>query len=156
MTTQAQARAARMAAERAKREDIYGRFMDELARLYAGALNNAGIDYDRLTSAYALNGRIALYASGPVNEAAEQAMRYIVDLALGPKRTAEEVRAMMDQREANVIRAFAERCREELKGMRYGDPCPPRPAPQAIKFRAAAPTMTWKGLFPLDLRRLTR
>ncbi len=115
MTTQTQARAARLAAERAKREEIYGRFMDELARLFAGALNNVGIDYGLLTSAYALNGRIALYASSPVNEAAEQAMRYVVDLALGPKRTAEEVRAMMDQQEANVIRIFAERCREELQ-----------------------------------------
>ena len=91
--------------------------MDELARLYAGALNNVGVDYERLTSAYALNGRIALYASTPVNEAAEAAMRYIVDLALGPKRTPEEVRAMMDQQEANVIRAFAELCREELRGI---------------------------------------
>ena len=114
MTTQAQARAARLAAERVKREDIYGRFMDELAHLYADALNNVGVDNARLTAAYALNGRIALYASEPVNEAAEQAMRYIVDLALGPKRSAEEVRAMMDQRDANVIRAFAECCRVEL------------------------------------------
>jgi hypothetical protein len=117
MTTQTQARAARLAAERVKREDIYGRFMDELARLYAGALNNASVDFDLLTSAYALNGRIALYATGPVNESAEQAMRYIVDLALGPKRTPEEVRVMMDQQEANVIRSFAECCREELRAM---------------------------------------
>ncbi len=118
MTTQTQARAARLAAERGKREDIYGRFMDELAHLFAGALNNVGIDYERLTSAYALNGRIALYASAPVNEAAEAAMRYIVDLALGEKRTPEQVRAMMDQQEANVIRAFAAQCREELQRLR--------------------------------------
>ena len=118
MTTQAQARAARLAAERAKREDIYGRFMEELARLFAGALNNVGIDYERLTNAYALSGRIALYASEPVNEAAQRAMRYIVDLALGPTRTPEEMRAMMDQRDANVIAAFAAQCREELRGLR--------------------------------------
>lgn len=118
MSTQAQARVARLAAERAKREDIYGRFMDELARLFAGALNTEGVDYERLTSAYALNGRIALYASDPVNESAEKAMRYIVDLALGPKRSPEEMRVMMDQREANVIRAFADRCRAELRGLR--------------------------------------
>ena len=40
MTTQSNARAARVAAERGKREDLYGRFMDELARLYADALDN--------------------------------------------------------------------------------------------------------------------
>jgi hypothetical protein len=118
MTTQAQARAARLAAERAKREDIYGRFMDELARLYASALNEVGVDYERLTAAYALNGRIALYASGAVVETAESALRYIVDLALGPKRTPEEVRVMMDKPEANVIGAFAQCCREELQAIR--------------------------------------
>ena len=115
LSTQAQTRAARAAAERGKREDLYGRFMDELAGLYADALDNKGVDNGRLTGAYALNGRIALYASNPVNAAAEHAMRYVVDLALGPKRTPEEVRALMDLPEANVIRAFAECCREELR-----------------------------------------
>jgi hypothetical protein len=114
MTTQTQARAARLAAERAKREDLYGRYMDELARLYAGALNNVGVDCDRLTSAYALSGRIALYATPPVLESANRATRVIVDIALGPKRTPEEVRVMMDQRDADVIGAFAENCRVEL------------------------------------------
>ena len=115
LSTKAQTRAARVAAERAKREDIYSRFMDELAKLYADALNNVGVDNDRLTNAYALSGRIALYASEPVNDAAEQALRYIVDLALGSKRSPEDVRALMDQPEANVIRAFAECCRAELR-----------------------------------------
>jgi len=117
LSTQAHTRATRLAAERAKREDIYARFMDELARLYADALNNAGVDNERLTIAYALGGRIALYASEPVNDAAEQALRYIVDPALGPKRSPEDVRALMDQPEANVMRAFAQRCRAELRGL---------------------------------------
>jgi hypothetical protein len=114
MTTQAQNRAARVSAERGKREELYGRFTDELARLYADALDNKGVDNERLTGAYALSGRIALYATEPVSEAAENAMRFIVDLALAPKRTPEEVRALMDRPEANVIRAFAECCRAEL------------------------------------------
>jgi hypothetical protein len=87
MTTQSQARAARLAGERAKREDIYGRYMD---------------------------GHIARYATPPVLESANRALRIIVAIALGPKRTPEEVRAMMDQRDADVIGAFAENCRVEL------------------------------------------
>ena len=118
MTTQAQARAGRLAAERAKREDIYGRYMDELARLYASALNTVGVDFDRLTNAFALNGRIALYASDPVVEGAERALRFIVDLALGPKRSPEDMRAMMDRQDANVIGAFARVCRAELLAIR--------------------------------------
>ena len=118
MTTTSQARAARLAAERAKREEIYGRFMDELARLYANALKEVGVDYERLTTAYALSGRISLYASEPVAEAADRAMRYVVDLALGPVRSPEEVRVMMETAEANVIAAFASACRRELAGIR--------------------------------------
>ena len=117
LSTQAQTRAARLSAERAKREELYGGFMDELARLYADALDNKGVDNERLTRAYALNGRIALHASDAVADSALHAMRYIVDLALGPKRTAEEVRALMDKPEADVIRAFAQCCRAELRAV---------------------------------------
>lgn len=118
MTTKAQANAARIAAERAKREDLYGRYMDELAVLYANALNNTSVDYDRLTIAYALSGRIGLSATKPVADAAIDALRIIVDIALGPCRTQEEMRAMMDQPGMNVISAFAKICREELEGIR--------------------------------------
>jgi hypothetical protein len=118
LSTQAQARAARLAAERAKREDIYGRYMDEMARLYASALNEVGVDYERLTNAFALNGRIALYAGQPVVDSADSALRFVVDVALGPKRSPEEMRAMMDRSEANVISAFARSCRDELQAMR--------------------------------------
>ena len=110
-----QARATRIAAERGKREDVYGRFMDELAKLYAAALNQTGVDYERLTSVFALSGRINLYAGPPVIAAAERALRYTVDLALGPKRTDAEMREMMDRPDANVIAAFAAACREELQ-----------------------------------------
>lgn len=118
MTTAEQARTARLAAERNKREDAYGRFMDELARLYSGALNNVGVDYDRLTTVYALSGRIALYASEPVADAADKALRFVVDLALGPVRTPAEMRTLMDQPEANVIAAFASACRREMAEIR--------------------------------------
>ena len=114
LSTQAQTRAAKLAAERAKREELYGGFMDELAKLYADALDNKGVNNERLTRAYALSGRIALYASDPVADAAVHAMRFIVDLALGPKRSAEDMRRLMDDPQADVIRAFAVCCRAEL------------------------------------------
>ena len=118
LTTKSQARAARIAAERAKREDLYGRYMDELARLYSSALNKVGVDYERLTQAYALNGRIVLYASQPVVDAADRALRFVVDVALGPSRTPEQMRVMMDQPSANVIAGFAAACRNELQTIR--------------------------------------
>lgn len=39
---------------RAKREELHGRFMDQLSKLYAGALKSVGVDYDRLSDCYAV------------------------------------------------------------------------------------------------------
>ncbi|HMS07707.1 MAG TPA: hypothetical protein PKD73_18350 [Burkholderiaceae bacterium] len=118
MTSRAQARAQRLAEERAKREDIYGRYMDVLARLYAAALNSAGeVDYTMLTEAYALSGRISLRASDAVVAAGDKALRFVVDLAIGQRRSPEAMRALMDDAEANVIGAFARACREELTAL---------------------------------------
>lgn len=118
MTTKSQAQLARIAAERAKREELYGRFMDELAALYSDALHNTEVDRERLSVAYALSGRIGLYATEPVSEAAIEALRFIVDTALGPCRTKQVVREMMDQPTLNVISIFARACRDELLAIR--------------------------------------
>ena len=75
IATTSQARAARLKAEREKKEELYGRFMDQLARLDAGALTRVGVDCGLMTDAYALNGRIALHATEPVADAAMAALR---------------------------------------------------------------------------------
>jgi hypothetical protein len=117
LTTATQARNARLAAERAARQDLYGRYMDELAALYAAALRAESVNFDRAASAFALRGRIGLMGSGPVVEAAEKALKFVVDLSMGPKRDEAEVRAMMDSDEANIIDAFAATCREEIQAI---------------------------------------
>jgi hypothetical protein len=114
LTTTTQARAARLAAERAARGDLYGRYMDELAALYAAAIRSESVDYDRTVGAFALRGRITVMASAPVVEAAEQALKFVVDLAMGPKLSEAEVRTMMDDVKADPIGAFARACRAEL------------------------------------------
>jgi hypothetical protein len=96
LTTSAQARAARLAAERDKREDAYGRFMEVLAALYAFALDNQGVDYPRMAQAYALRGRIVLMCSQPVAVSADTALKFIVDLMLAPRRSDAEMRRCGD------------------------------------------------------------
>jgi hypothetical protein len=118
LTTSAQAREARLAAERGKREDAYGRFMEVLAALYAHALDSEGVNYPRLAEAYALRGRIVLMCSQPVATAADAALKFIVDLALGPRRSEAEMRQMMDDHRMDAIGAFAEACRVELTALR--------------------------------------
>ncbi len=53
-------------------------------------------------------------ASAPVVEAAEQALKFVVDLSMGPGLSEAEVRAMMDDAKADAIGAFAKVCREGL------------------------------------------
>jgi hypothetical protein len=118
MTTKRNERNALLAAERAKREDLYGRFMDIQAKLYSSALKNEGVDYDRLPEAYALCGRITLYASKPVADAALHSLRYIVDLSIGQKLSDADIRALMDKNEADVINLFAATARAELAALR--------------------------------------
>jgi hypothetical protein len=118
LTSKSEARLARITAERAKREELYGRYMDELAVLYTNALNSTQVDYERLTVAYALSGRISLYATQPVTDEAVNALRFIVDLALGPTRSQAEMRALMDDANNNVLRTFARACRDELDAIK--------------------------------------
>jgi hypothetical protein len=120
LTISSQARAARLASERSKREELYGRFMDELARLYAFAINSEAADYSKAASAFALKGRIMLMSSAAVAESAGKALAYVVDLAMGPRLSAEEVRKMMDDASANVIDDFGQKARKELQELQVG------------------------------------
>ena len=117
MTTKAQARAARIAAERAKREELYGRYMDELAKVFSNALKSSGMDYDQTIGLFALSGRISLYSSQNVADSAAAALKFVVDLALAPAHSAEQTRELMDRPEADVIGNFARACRAELAAL---------------------------------------
>ena len=83
-TLQAQARAQRLAAERDARAALFGRFLDEAAKLYADALQNRRDDTTGLIGIYALINRIRLLSSPQVVEAADTVARIIVDGYLAP------------------------------------------------------------------------
>ena len=118
LNTTAQARAARLAAERTKREELYGRFIDQLAVLYADALQQEAVNYDKLSAVYALRGRISLLASAPVFAAAEHAVKFVVDLNIGARRTDQEMRRLMDEKSYDVLTAFASAARREIDNLR--------------------------------------
>lgn len=114
----AQARAARLAIERTKREDLYGRFLDTLSLLYSEALTSEKLDYFKLVNVFALKGRIMLLSTPPVVDSADRCVKTMVDLYMGPPMTPDAVRALMDNREADIFRSFTEVCREELQRLR--------------------------------------
>ncbi len=120
VTQTVQARNARVTAETNKRQDLYGRFMDELALLYSHALRGEEMDWAKLVNVFALRGRITLMATPAVVESAAGAVKFLVDLHMGPKRSAEEVRKMMDLQSDNPIDEFAKLCREEFQNLGLG------------------------------------
>ena len=86
-TQQAQARAQRLDAERDSRAALFGRFLEEAAKLYADALQNQRDEMSGLISIYALTNRIRLISSERVVESADTVCRIIVDTYLAPNLT---------------------------------------------------------------------
>ena len=69
VTQQAQTRAQRRAAERDARAALFGRFLDEAAKLSSDALQTSRDDVSGLIGIYALTNRIRLLSSPEVVEA---------------------------------------------------------------------------------------
>ena len=114
-TQQAQARAQRLAAERDSRAALFGRFLDEAARLYADALQNRRDDTTGPISIYALTNRIRLISTERVVQAADTVARIIVDTYLAPNITMDEMRANWIDKHIDPLRDFSEACRQELQ-----------------------------------------
>ena len=114
MTQHAQARAQRLAAEREACVTLFGRFLEEAAKLYSDALQNKRDDIIGLISIYALTNRIRLISSPQVIDAADTVCRIIIDAYLAPNITLEEMRANWIDRHVDPLRDFSEACRKEL------------------------------------------
>jgi hypothetical protein len=118
VTQQAQSRAQRIAAERDSRAALFGRFLDEAAKLYSDALQNRRDDTNALIGIYALTNRIRLISSPEVVEAADIVCRIIVDAYSVPNMTMKEMRENWIDRHVDPLRDFSEACRKELQTFR--------------------------------------
>jgi hypothetical protein len=115
VTQQAQTRAQRIAAEKDARAALFGRFLDEAAKLYADALQNRRDDVTALMGIYGLTNRIRLLSSPEVVDAADTLVRIIVDTYLSPNMTMAQMRENWIGRHVDPLRDFAEACRKELR-----------------------------------------
>jgi hypothetical protein len=115
VTQQAQSRAQRIAAEKDARAALFGRFLDEAAKLYSDALQNRRDDVTALMAIYGLTNRIRLISSPEVVEAADTVVRIIVDAYLAPNMTMAQMRENWIDRHVDPLRDFAEACRKELR-----------------------------------------
>jgi len=95
---------------------LFGKFLDEAAKLYADALQNKREDAAALMiGIYGLVSRIRLTSSARVVEAAESVARIIMDAYLSPNMSLEEVRSRWIDQHVDPLRDFSEACRAELQ-----------------------------------------
>ena len=115
MTQHSQARAQRLASERERREALFGRFLEEAAKLYADALQHKRDDTSALIGIYALTNRIRLTSSARVVESADTVVRIIFDAYLAPNLTLEAIGMSWGDQNIDPLRDFSEACREDLE-----------------------------------------
>jgi hypothetical protein len=87
VTQHAQTRAPRRAAEHDNRAAVFGRLLDEAAKLCSDALQTTRDDVTGLIGIYALTNRIRLLSTPEVVSAADTVVRIIVDTYLSPNIT---------------------------------------------------------------------
>jgi hypothetical protein len=113
-----QDRSQRMAQERARRERIFGEFLDQASQLYADALSHTSPeDPARLVPLYATIGKLRLFASARTVAAADAVMERIVETYYLPNldftaRPSPQVQVG----DFDILRDFTEACRAELRG----------------------------------------
>jgi hypothetical protein len=99
----------------AQRENLYSEFINEAARLQVDSLEQELAKPSTLVSIYTLGNRIRLNASEEVVQAAEKAVREIIESYRRPKMTAEEIRQQAYLEIKDSVKEFAEACRRELQ-----------------------------------------
>ena len=113
-----QATRERTAKEIAKREALYGDFINEATRVGIDAIQRDIDNLSELTQLLALINRIRLTSSDEVLVAAEAVLIQIGELYMGGNKTAREVfeeARKQGNPTPDPLRAFSEACRRELQ-----------------------------------------
>ena len=97
-----------------QREALYSEFISEAARLQSDSLEQEMAKPSTLVAIYALENRIRLNASEEVVQAAENAIREIVESYRRPKMTDEDIRRGAYMEIKDPVKEFGEACRKEL------------------------------------------
>jgi hypothetical protein len=99
----------------AQRESLYFEFINEAARLQIDSLEQELVKPSTLVAIYALGNRIRLNSSEQVVQAAENAVREIIESYRRPRMTAEDIRRQAYLEIQDPVKEFGEACRRELK-----------------------------------------
>ena len=115
LTQHFQDRTQRRQQEMSRREQLYGDFINEAARLFADALTHTLEEPSKLVSLYATLGRLRLFASPRTMEVAQLVMNRIIEVYYQP---AEDFagRVSIERHDLDILRSFTEACRADLRG----------------------------------------
>jgi hypothetical protein len=114
ITLNGQERSRRFAETMARKQNLYGEYIDEASKLLGDALTHKlGLeDLPKLVRLYALASKIRLFAPANVVSMADDVMQRIIETYESPL---EDVHALARQaRSLDVLRVFSEACREDL------------------------------------------
>ena len=114
ITQHAQDRSQRHAQSAARRERLYGDFIDQASALHIDALTHEELDPSKFVQIYATIGKLRLFASADVVSKADKVVQAIGDIYYFPKR--DFTKRDADSRVGlNVLQAFSEACRDDLR-----------------------------------------
>lgn len=115
MTQHFQDRTQRLAQTVARRERLYGDFIDEASRVYADALTHRLEDASKLVGLYAIRSKLVLFAAPGIIEAADRVMEGIVAAYRGTPLDLAGIETIGRDR-LDLLRGFAQACRTDLSG----------------------------------------
>jgi hypothetical protein len=109
-----QDRSQRLAQERARRERLFGEFIDQASQMFADALSYTPLeDPARLVPLYATIGKLRLFASERTVAAADAVMTRIIETYYLPNIDFKSPPSPQDV-DIDILRDFTEACRAEL------------------------------------------
>ena len=97
----------------ARRERLYGQFIEEASTTFAEALSHELAESSRMVNLYAIRSKLRLFAPDNVTEAADLCMERIVETYRSPKLSIQAIQAM-GKEEIDFLRHFTECCRDDL------------------------------------------
>ena len=113
-TQSSQLRDKQQGADYARKQKLFSEFITEASGLYADALSHQKDDATDLVGLYALAARMRLVSPPRIVNAAEEAMKAIVEAYLEPNRTLREIRILAQKGELDFLLKFGEECRAHL------------------------------------------
>lgn len=117
LTQHFQSRAQRLSQEGSRRERLFGDFVDQASQNYADGITHEQLDEPtKLVPLYATINKLRLFATPDTIRTAEAVLEEIVDTYHAPPSTLKEKSSSVAGHD--ILRAFAESCRSELRDLR--------------------------------------